>query len=372
LTSPKIYIIPIYQQKSNILINNIYGDVMKISIYGAGNQDFYLNEFKVPELFGGEPPFGGSRMAMEFAEAGHDVVLAEPNRDILTEEMWGKVEEAGVKITDDDIEAGKHGELHILYTPTPKTLEVAKKIVKYLPKDAVLLTTCTICPVVPYHHLKYELRERKDVGITAFHPAAVPGTPQHDSYVIGGKSLDGKEYLTEEQLRKCIELAESVNKKVYVIPIGVICPIGNRGAALIAAIVLAGILEYYILGTSKVKIPKEMMEKDIFMALQTIASLVETSGIEGLFKVLNVELVVKSSSSLYLTEDQIVLKGALERLRNIDKELLEKFKNAKVNPTTPVASQELVKELKTIIGGKAAEGSIERSMKKLFIKHSFY
>ena len=47
--------------------------LMKVSIYGAGNQDFYLNELRVSELFGGEPPYGGSRMAMEFAEAGHDV-----------------------------------------------------------------------------------------------------------------------------------------------------------------------------------------------------------------------------------------------------------------------------------------------------------
>ncbi|MBW9223290.1 H(2)-dependent methylenetetrahydromethanopterin dehydrogenase-related protein [Methanothermococcus sp. SCGC AD-155-E23] len=343
---------------------------MKVSIYGAGNQDFYLNELRVLELFGGEPPYGGSRMAIEFAEAGHDVVLSEPHREVLSEEMWDKVEEAGVKITTDDLEAARHGEIHILYTPTIKTLEVAKKIVRHLPKDAVLLTTCTICPVVPYHHLKYELRERKDIGISAFHPAAVPGTPQHDSYIIGGKSLDGKDYLTEEQLKKCIELAESVNKKVYIIPIGAICPTANRGAALIAAIVLAGILEYYILGNTVVKIPKEMMEKDVFMALQTLASIVESSGIEGLFKVLNVELVTKSASSLYLTEDQKVLRAALERLKNVDEELLEKFKKAKINPTTLVAAQELVKELKTIIGGKAVEGSIERSMKKLFMKHS--
>jgi len=60
---------------------------MKISIYSAGNQEYYINRLKVPELFGGEPPYGGSRMAIEFAEAGHDVVLAEPNKNILTEEM---------------------------------------------------------------------------------------------------------------------------------------------------------------------------------------------------------------------------------------------------------------------------------------------
>jgi len=30
---------------------------MKISIYGAGNQEYYINKLKLPELFGGgEPP----------------------------------------------------------------------------------------------------------------------------------------------------------------------------------------------------------------------------------------------------------------------------------------------------------------------------
>ena len=341
---------------------------MKISIYGAGNQDFYLNEFKVPELFGGEPPFGGSRMAMEFAEAGHDVILAEPNRDILTEEMWRKVEEAGVKITDDDIEAGKHGELHILYTPTLKTLEVAKKIVKYLPKDAVLLTTCTICPVVPYHHLKYELRERGDIGISSLHPTAVPGTPQHVHYIIGGTSLDGKDYLTEEQLNKCVQLAESVNKKAYIVPIGTICPTGNMGSSMITAIVMAGILEYYYLTTNVMEIPKKVMERDIFMALQILACIIESSGVEGIFRVINRELIIENASTMYLTEDQRVLKEALEKLKNIDEGLLEKLKEAEVDPTTPVASQELVKELRNILGGKVVEGVIERCMTKLFLK----
>ena len=54
---------------------------MKVSVYGAGNQNLYINKLKIPELFGGEPPYGGSRMAMEFAEAGHDVMLSEPDRD---------------------------------------------------------------------------------------------------------------------------------------------------------------------------------------------------------------------------------------------------------------------------------------------------
>ena len=93
---------------------------MKISIYGAGNQKLYLEKLKVPEKFGGESPYGGAGMAIEFAKAGYDVVLAEPNKNIMSEDLWKKVEDAGVKVVSDDIEAAKHGEVHILFTPFGK------------------------------------------------------------------------------------------------------------------------------------------------------------------------------------------------------------------------------------------------------------
>ncbi|MBW9223308.1 H(2)-dependent methylenetetrahydromethanopterin dehydrogenase-related protein [Methanothermococcus sp. SCGC AD-155-E23] len=340
---------------------------MKVSIYGAGNQHLYVNKLKLPELFGGEPPYGGSRMAIEFAEAGHDVVLAEPDRNMLTEEMWDKVEKAGVKVTNNDIEAARHGEMHILFTPFGcYTIDIAKRIIPYVPRDAVLLTTCTISPIVLYSCLKYELRERKDIGISSLHPAAVPGTPQHDHYIIGGTSLDGKDYLTEEQLKKCIELIESVNKKAYVVPIDVVSAVSDMGV-LTTAIALAGILEYYKVGRRIIGAPKKMVEQQIVMALQTLASLVATSGVYGLLKALNVELVTKSASSMNLSEDQRGLKVALDILNNIDEKFVEKAKKAKINPTTLVDSQALVNEIKGVVGEKAAEGIIERSRKKLFM-----
>ena len=340
---------------------------MKVSIYGAGNQNLYINKLRVHETFGGEPPFGGSRMAIEFAEAGHDVVLAEPDRNKLTEEMWRKVEEAGVKVTDNDIEAAKHGELHILFTPFGcYTVNIARGIIPHIPKDAVILTTCTISPVVLYSCLKYELRDRSDIGISTMHPAAVPGTPQHDHYVIGTTSLDGKDYLSEEQLNKCIQLAESANKKAYVEPIDVVPAVSDMGV-LTTAIALAGILEYYKVGRKVIGAPKKMVEQQIVMALQTLASIVETSGVYGLLKTLNVELVVKSVSSMGLLEEQKGLKVALDILNNLDEEFIEKSKDAKINPTTLVASQALVKEIKGMVGEKAAGGIIERSRKKLFM-----
>ena len=340
---------------------------MKVSVYGAGNQDLYINRLKLPELFGGEPPYGGSRMAMEFAEAGHDVVLVEPDRNKLTEDMWKKVEESGVKITKDDIEAAKHGELHILFTPFGKyTVNIAKKIIPHLPEDAVILTTCTFSSLVLSSYLKYELRKRKDIGISSMHPAAVPGTPQHDHYVIGGTSLDGKNYLTEEQLKKCIQLVESVNKKAYVVPIDVVSVVSDMGA-LVTAIALAGVLEYYTVGRRVINAPRKMIEQQIVMTLQTLASITETSGIYGLLKALNVELLIKSASSMHLLEEQKGLEVALDILKNLDEKILERSKNAEVNPTTLVASQALVKELKTLMGERTVEGIIERCRRKLFI-----
>jgi H2-forming N5,N10-methylenetetrahydromethanopterin dehydrogenase-like enzyme len=48
---------------------------MKIAVYGAGNQELYVEQLKLPEKYGGTPPYGGSRMAIEFAEAGHEFTL---------------------------------------------------------------------------------------------------------------------------------------------------------------------------------------------------------------------------------------------------------------------------------------------------------
>jgi len=171
-------------------------------------------------------------------------------------------------------------------------------------------------------------------------------------------------------LNKCIQLAESVNKKPYVVPIGTICTIGNRRSSLLTAVTLAGIIDHYTIGIKIMKVPEKVIDREIVMVLQTLASIVETSGVPGLLKALNLELVLKSASIMYRTGDQKVLKAALERLENIDEDLLEKVEKAKVNLTTPVASQELVMELRHIMGGRAVEGTIERSMKKLFVKHS--
>jgi len=343
------------------------GDSMNVVVYGAGNQNLYVNELKLPEKYGGAPPYGGSRMAMEFAEAGHNTILAEPNRDMLTEDMWKAVEDAGVKVVSDDIEAAKNSEVAIFFTPFgKKTVEIAKNILPHLPENAIIANTCTASPVVLYAMLEVELRtKRKDVGISSMHPAAVPGTPQHEHYVIGGASTDGTNYATEEQIKKCIDLVESVGKKAYVVPADVSSTVSDMGS-LLTAVALAGILDYYSVGKKIIKAPEKMIEQQILMTLQTMASLVETSGVTGLLKALNPELLAKSASSMRLLDQQKELDAALDILKNLDDELKKSSEETEIKPTTLVAAQSLVKEIETLIGGAAAKGAIKRSMGKLF------
>ena len=340
---------------------------MKISVYGAGNQNLYINQLNLPEKFGWEPPYGGSRMAIEFAKAGHDVVLAEPNKDIMSDDLWKKVEEAGVKVVSDDVEAAKHGEIHVLFTPFGKaTFRIAKTIIEHVPENAVICNTCTVSPVVLYYSLEPILRtKRKDVGISSMHPAAVPGTPQHGHYVIGGKTTDGKELANEEQIKKVVELAKSAGKEAYVVPADVSSVVADMGS-LVTAVALSGVLDYYTVGRNIINAPEDMIEKQILMTLQTMASLVETSGVKGLLKALNPELLVKSASSMHLLKEQKDLDAALEILSNLSNDLKEGMERAEIKPTTLVAAQSLVKELETLMGGAASKGAIKRSMRKLF------
>ena len=136
--------------------------------------------------------------------------------------------------------------------------------------------------------------------------------------------------------------------------------------SLLTAVTLSGVLDYYSVGTKIIKAPKKMVEKQILMTLQTMASLVESSGVDGLLRALNPELVTKSASSMHLLEKQKDLDAALEILTNLDGELQKASTSAEIKPTTLVAAQSLVKELETLIGGPAANGAIKRSTRKLF------
>ncbi|WP_423793029.1 H(2)-dependent methylenetetrahydromethanopterin dehydrogenase-related protein [Methanocaldococcus indicus] len=340
---------------------------MKVTVYGAGNQELYINKLKLPERFGGEPPYGGARIAMDLANAGHDIVLCEVNKNVMSEELWKKVDDAGVKVVNDDLEGAKHGEVHILFTPFGKhTIKLAKNIIEHLPENAVICNTCTVSPIVLYLNLESLLRlKRKDIGISSFHPAAVPGTPQHKHYVISTSTLNNKQLATDEQINKLKELAESCGKKPYLVPADV-SPIFADMGVLVTAVALIGILDYYTVGRKVIKAPKKMIEKQIVMSLETLAALIETSGIEGLLKVFDKELVIKSAESMVLLDEQTDIKLAIELLEKIDGDLDKLKEKGTINPTIPVSSQLLINEIISILGEKAAEGAIKRAMKGLY------
>ncbi|XRO75687.1 H(2)-dependent methylenetetrahydromethanopterin dehydrogenase-related protein [Methanocaldococcus sp. 28A] len=337
---------------------------MKISIYGAGNQDLYINQLNLPEKFGGEPPYGGARMAIEFAKAGHDVILSEPNKNIMSEELWKKVEEAGVKVVSDDIEAAKHGEVHILFTPFGKiTINIAKKIIEHVPENAVICNTCTIPTPVLYRSLEGILRlKRKDVGISSMHPTGVPGTPGQKYYTIAGKALEGKEYVTEEQINKLVELVKSIGKTPYIAPADVVPAVADMNV-LVTAITLVGVLDYYRVGKEIINVPKDMIEKQILVSLQTIASIIETSGLEGLMTVLDKDALITSAKNMLIDEKQKDLKLALKIIEEFDKSTIGE---KEVNETYLVAPQALIKEAISLVGKCAVEGMIRRSSNNLF------
>jgi H2-forming N(5),N(10)-methenyltetrahydromethanopterin dehydrogenase-like protein len=340
---------------------------MKIAVFGAGNQDLYVNQLKLPEKYGGEPPYGGSRMAIEFAEAGHEVYLSEPNHETLTSDQWKTVRSSGVSVSEIDTETAKNAEIAILFTPFgKKTFNIAKDIVDHLPEDGIIANTCTVSPMVLYYVLERELkRSNKNLGVSSIHPAAVPGTPQHKHYIVGAQPTNGINLASSSQIKKCETLVTSTGKQVYTVPADISSAVADMGS-IVTAVTLAGVLEYFNTGTKIIKAPKEMVEKQILMTLQTMASLVESSGVEGMLKAMDPDLIVRSATSMGLLEKQTNLDCAVKTLGNIDPELLRSSSEVKIKKTDLVAAQALTKELKSLMGEKASEGTIKRCMKKMF------
>lgn len=340
---------------------------MKITVYGAGNQNLYVKQLKLPEKYGGKPPYGGSRMALEFANAGHEVYLAEPNREMLSDDLWEIIDDSEIITTSNDVEAAENAEITVLFTPFgKKTFEIAKKIIEHLPENGIIANTCTVSPVVLYYVLEKELRKnRTDIGIVSMHPAAVPGTPQHGHYVIGSHPTNGINIASKEQIKKCIKLAESCGKQAHVVPADVSSAVADMGS-LVTAVTLSGVLDYYYVGTQIIKAPEEMVEKQILMTLQTMASLVESSGVSGMLKSINSDLLVKSAKSMHLLKEQEDLDAALNILSQLKPETIQWAQKSSIQPTNLVAAQALTLELQNIMGATASEGTIRRCMRKMF------
>ncbi|MBW9223924.1 H(2)-dependent methylenetetrahydromethanopterin dehydrogenase-related protein [Methanothermococcus sp. SCGC AD-155-E23] len=338
---------------------------MKVSIYGAGNQKFYLEELKLHEKLGGEPPFGGGAMAIEFAKAGHDVVLSEPERDVMDKELWEKIEEAGVKVVDKDTEAAKHGEVQFITRPfSESTIKSIKSILQHIPRDSTI-AICDSTPVIMiYSNIERELRlERKDVGLVSTCPNAIPGTAMYSKYIVGYRSLDGEEYSTEEQFNRCIELIKSINKEVVVKPIDLV-PLITGLPTHMTTVTLSGILNYYRMKSLITEDSEKISEREVLYVLQAISAILETSGIRGLVKALDIDLLIENAKASKLLEEQEDLESAIHVLSNLSKEFSKEVERCKVKPVSIVASQALVEEIRRTVGGAAADGVINRCKKK--------
>ncbi|MCQ6253538.1 5,10-methenyltetrahydromethanopterin hydrogenase family protein, partial [Methanocaldococcus sp.] len=157
-----------------------------------------------------------------------------------------------------------------------------------------------------------------------------------------------------------------VNKKPYVAPADVVPVVADMGV-LVTAIALAGILDYYSIGTRVIKAPKKMIEMQIVRSLESLGSIIEILGVPGLLKIIDPELVVNSVISMKLLEEQKDIDICLEILRrNINESLIKESEKVELKPITLVATQALVQELRTLLGEKASEGAIKRSRLRLF------
>jgi len=85
-----------------------------------------------------------------------------------------------------------------------------------------------------------------------------------------------------------------------------------------------------------------------------------------MLKAMNPELLVRSAKSMHLLEEQEELDAALNTLSDLDDEVNKWIEKGEIRHTDLVAAQALAKEIKNLMGGKAAEGTIRRCMRKMF------
>ncbi|WP_163329134.1 H(2)-dependent methylenetetrahydromethanopterin dehydrogenase-related protein [Desulfurobacterium thermolithotrophum] len=348
---------------------------MRVTVYGFGSLNYYLNKLNVPEKLGGEPPYGGSAMAVEFAKAGHDVTLSDPNIDKIPDEIRKKVEEAGVKLTTDDVEAAKETEVAILFTPFRGgvTFRIAETILPYLAENAVICTTCTMSILVLNSYLQNAifLEGREDIGFSTMHPAAIPGTPQHKHYLIATNELLRKPIVTEEQIEKLKKLATDTGKKAYLLPAELVSPVGDMGIVT-TAIAFAGAIEYYKVARDILKTKRSMTEFQIAQSLQVISSLVAKYGLEGLIKLLNVDAMKDSLQSMILDKNEqsltVTASKLLEKMEEAIPELIKEAEN--FSPSEPIytsaPSPMLVEHMEDLVGDDVLKGILRESWKKFY------
>ncbi len=292
---------------------------MKVAVFGFGTVNFHLDSLKIKELYGGEPPYGGAAAAAEFAAAGYETVLWDENLSAIPRELIEKVEDAGVKLTD-DLYAAADADVAVLFTPFEKgkTAKVAEEILPHLGGDAVIASTYNVPPLILKAKLEKNILKsgRKDVGFSSLHPAALPGTPHHRQYLIATNELLREPIATEEQIERLKKLAEDKGKKAYPVAAELVSAFGDGSVAVSAAVFL-GLLEFYKVSKEVLHIRKPQMEFQIAQSLTTVANIITKHGMEGLVKLLNLEAVRDSLKSMYFGgELQPITGTALHLLNN--------------------------------------------------------
>ncbi|WP_457615262.1 H(2)-dependent methylenetetrahydromethanopterin dehydrogenase-related protein [Methanopyrus sp.] len=267
-----------------------------MAVLGFGNQRMY-ERIGAAEKLGGEPPFGGAAMAIEFAEAGHDVVLSDPNLNEQDPEHVDRVIDAGVELTEDDAQAVDGADMVILFTPFGAIGGIIREIAPHLEERAVLCPTCT-SSAFEVHEALYEvgLGVPEDVGVMPAHPAGIPGTEGHRAYITARGTGNGTVLATKEHAELVEEVLSSTGKKVFKLPcVELVSVVGDLSVVLLKR-VLEALKEFC--SVRALGAPQEMIDRQAMMTLATLAALIEAGGIGGLLKTFDEDVIEVSYSNM--------------------------------------------------------------------------
>ncbi|WP_456481419.1 H(2)-dependent methylenetetrahydromethanopterin dehydrogenase-related protein [Methanopyrus sp.] len=267
-----------------------------MAVLGFGNQRLYERIGAAEEL-GGQPPFGGAAMAIDFAEAGHDVVLSDPNLGDQDPEHVDRVADAGVELTEDDAQAVEGAEMVVLFTPFGATRGIVREIAPHLEEGTVLCPTCT-SSAFEVHEAFYEVGVKvpDDVGIMPAHPAGIPGTEGHRAYITARSTGNGTVFATEEQAELVEKVLSSTGKEVFELPhVELVSVVGDLSVVLLKHVIEA--LKKFC-AVKALGAPQEMIDRQAMMTLATLAALIEAGGIGGLLKTLEEEVIELAYSNM--------------------------------------------------------------------------
>ena len=134
--------------------------------------------------------------------------------------------------------------------------------------------------------------------------------------------------------------------------------------AHLTAVTLSGVLNYYKMKSIVTGNSEKISEREILYILQGLSSILETSGIRGLLKALDIESFIENAEASKLLDEQKDLESAIYVLSNLTGEFTKEIGESEIKPVSIVASQALVEEVRRTIGGSAADGMISRCKKK--------